>query len=264
MWTIGEVKARGWSTVKQYYWPAFLVTLIAGFLGGLGSSGSGFNAGYNSSTDGNWWYEYINPAALMLIMGILFIVTILIILFQIFVGNPIIVGQNRFFMESRSLNGAAEITKVFWAFTSGHYGNIVKIMFLRDLKTVLWTFLLVIPGIYKAYEYAMIPYILCENPEADSKDVFALTKDMMDGNRFQLFLFHLSFIGWYILGIICCCIGALFVVPYEQAATAELYAELRKKISGFPFRGFGEPQPEVIYEQDLDESRHQSDDNGYY
>lgn len=36
---------------------------------------------------------------------------------------------------------------------------------LRDLYRVLWTFLLIIPGIVKSYEYSMISYILAENPE---------------------------------------------------------------------------------------------------
>ena len=93
----------------------------------------------------------------------------------------------------------------------------------------------------------MIPYILSENPEADSRDVFAVTKDMMNGNRFQLFLLELSFIGWYLLGVLLCCVGGVLVVPYQEASIAELYSHLRSFIHGFPFNGYG-GEPEVFYD----------------
>ena len=150
-------------------------------------------------------------------------------------------------MESRQSLQSAGIGKVFWVFGCGNYMNVVKIMFLRDLFTALWSLLLVIPGIYKGYEYAMIPYILSENPEADSRDVFAVTKDMMNGNRFQLFLLELSFIGWYLLGVLLCCVGGVLVVPYQEASIAELYSHLRSFIHGFPFNGYG-GEPEVFYD----------------
>ena len=49
-------------------------------------------------------------------------------------------------------------------------------MFLRTLYTFLWSLLFVIPGIIKAYEYRLIPYILSENPDMNSDEVFALSK----------------------------------------------------------------------------------------
>ena len=63
-------------------------------------------------------------------------------------------------------------------FKSGHYGNIVLTIFLRDLFISLWTLLLVIPGIVKIYEYLMVPYILAENPAMDRKSAFAISKRM--------------------------------------------------------------------------------------
>lgn len=243
MWSISDMKSKAWAKLKLYYGAAFVVTLISSLLGGGAGQGGGAGTLREYKDDFYYTLSGMNPASLYMlfitVFGILAVVGVIAILFKIFIGNPILVGKNRFFMESRQLLGSAGIGKVFWVFSCGHYLNVVKIMFLKDLFTFLWTLLLVIPGIYKGYEYAMIPYILSENPEADSRDVFAITKDMMEGNRFQLFLLELSFIGWYLLGLLLCCVGGVLVVPYEEAAVAELYNYLRGNIQGFPFNGFG-------------------------
>lgn len=78
-------------------------------------------------------------------------------------------------------------------FKSGHYGNVVKTMFFYDLYIALWSLLLVVPGIIKSYEYRMVPYILAENPGMDSKQVFEISKRMMNGQKMETFIwsFHL-------------------------------------------------------------------------
>ena len=81
-------------------------------------------------------------------------------------------------------------------FRSGHYGNIVLTMFLRDLYIVLWTLLFIVPGIVKSYEYMMVPYILAENPGMDQKEVFQISREMMNGQKWNAFVLDLSFIGW--------------------------------------------------------------------
>lgn len=260
MWSIGEMKRKGWSKVKIYYWQALAVTLICTFLGG-GAGRSGSVSTYREYKDEiHHSLRGMNPATMHMILftlvGIFAVVGIAALLFKIFIGNPVMVGKNRFFMESGQGMCSAGIGKVFWVFGCGNYLNVVKIMFLRDLYTALWSLLFVIPGIYKGYEYAMIPYILSENPEADSRDVFAVTKDMMNGNRFQLFLLELSFLGWYLLGLLLCCVGGFLAVPYQEAAVAELYHHLKSHIQGFPFNGYG--TPEVFYNND------RNDDGNYY
>lgn len=268
MWTIGEVKSRAWNILKLYYWPAFVVSLIAlllggeGFAGGTGSSASrhesfpGDVAGNLSSGDLSGVLSGVSPTALGIMASVFTIIIIVIgivfMLLKIFVGNPVIVGQSRFLMESRALKASAGIGKTFWIFGSGHYLNVVKIMFLRDLYTILWTFLLIIPGIVKSYEYSMIPFILSENPDADTRDVFAVTKDMTTGQKFNLFLVDLSLIGWVILCALTCGTGIFFVAPYFNAIQAEIYAVMRREINGFPFRGFGVLEEQSVYQRVMD------------
>lgn len=115
---------------------------------------------------------------------------------------------------------------------SRSYKNIVKTMFFRNLFTILWSMLFVIPGIIKAYEYRMIPFILTENPDISMEDAFALSKRMMDKEKMNVFVLDLSFIGWSILGALSGGIFHIFYVnPYYQLTNAELYLVLKQKIN---------------------------------
>ena len=101
-------------------------------------------------------------------------------------------------------------------------------MFFRDLYTILWTLLFIIPGIVKAYEYRMIPYILSEDPNMDKNEVFAMSKQMMTGNKWKAFVLDLSFILWDILGACTCGILHIFYIePYKRLTDAGLYQALK-------------------------------------
>ena len=142
------------------------------------------------------------------------------------------IRDRRYFMDSAVMQQSAGIGRIFFAFGGGNYLNVVKTMFLKGLFEGLWSLLLVIPGIYKHYEYYMIPYLLADNPEMDRHEAFRLSKEMMDGNKFNTFVLELSFIGWYLLGILLCCIGGIFVNPYYEMTFVELYWVLRDQVMG--------------------------------
>ncbi|MNI95549.1 hypothetical protein D3C73_1538330 [compost metagenome] len=52
---------------------------------------------------------------------------------------------------------------------------------------------------------------------------------MTRGHKLDMFVLDLSFIGWYLLGILALGVGVLFVNPYFNATNAELYLVLRKE-----------------------------------
>ena len=168
--------------------------------------------------------------AALAIFGITFIIIFLIlmsvvILLDVFICNPIEVGCKRFYV--RNLNESAQVGNVGFAFDN-HYKNITKTMFFRDLYTILWTMLFIIPGIVKSYEYQMIPYLLAENPQMSREQAFAESKRMMSGQKWRAFVLDLSFIGWNILSAITLGIlGILYVQPYMDATHAALYEALR-------------------------------------
>ena len=149
------------------------------------------------------------------------------ILYTIFIGNVIVVGNNRYFIKNHNVN--PELGEIFSGF-KGDYLNVVKIMFLMNLKILLWLFLFIVPGFIKAYEYSMIPYLLAENPNITTDEAFSLSKQMTTGQKMDLFVLDLSFLGWIILGLICCGIGILFVLPYPEATNAEVYLNLKESV----------------------------------
>lgn len=75
----------------------------------------------------------------------------------------------------------------------------------------------------------MVPYILSNNPNIGYKRALHLSKQMTNGEKMNIFVLDLSFIGWFFLGILTFGIGVLFVLPYYNATKAELYLVLRQK-----------------------------------
>ncbi|MFQ9503415.1 MAG: DUF975 family protein [Alistipes indistinctus] len=109
------------------------------------------------------------------------------------------------------------------------YARTVGAVLLVFVYTLLWTLLLVIPGIIKAYSYSMTFYILRENPEMTAGDAITASQKMMDGHKMDLFLLSLSFIGWAILASITFGIGYLWLIPYIYTAYAAFYETLKKR-----------------------------------
>ena len=88
--------------------------------------------------------------------------------------------------------------------------------------------LLIIPGILATYGLQMTFYILAENPEMDPFDAVKASWNMMKGNKWKLFCLQFSFIGWSFLCLFTLGIGALFLTPYVEAATAAFYKNVSK------------------------------------
>lgn len=227
-----QLKANGKQLFYRNYWECIAVSLIMGLFAVIpnyssmrvnlevyGDRLNEFNDIYMSSPEIR--KGFTAALAISTVMG-LFLMVIGALL-KIFLGNVFLVGGNRFFIENRTKK--AGVKAILTPFRSGHYGNVVLTMFLMNLYITLWTMLFIIPGIIKTYEYFMVPYILAENPEMDRRDAFAISKRMMDGEKWNTFVLNLSFLGWALLDLFTCGIlGLFFVTPYIHATCTELYA----------------------------------------
>lgn len=252
MWNRKELKKRAKTALKLNYWKAVLVGLFLILVAGGAGASSGFSSGWFSDSNHDYNYnaddysapgeygigeaeEYFNGSAAyskavfvaVFVMALLFIaliIMILVFLFAVFIGNPLLVGIHRFF--NKSLDEEGKVKELACTFDRG-YKNGVKIMFFKDLYTMLWTLLLIIPGIVKSYEYMMIPYILSDNPEIGREEAFALSRQMMDGNKWNAFVLDLSFIGWELLSALTFgIVGIFYVTPYRSYTKAALYRSL--------------------------------------
>ena len=207
MWTREQVKTNAKAVMAKHYWMMMGVSALYSVLAGIfSSSSSSFSSYLENSSDSM-------PAEVIIILAfIVLAVSVVGIIFNIFVSNPLEVGKDRFYMCSRLQQAA--FGELFCAFKSGkgYYLNIVKTQFLRRLYTGLWSLLFIIPGIIKSYEYYMVPYILAENPNISTARAFELSKIMTNGEKWNIFVLELSFMGWQILGMLACCIGTYFVL----------------------------------------------------
>lgn len=114
------------------------------------------------------------------------------------------------------------------------YWRSLGCMLLVTIYTVLWTLLLVIPGIIKAYAYSMSCYIARDCPEMKVDDCIYMSRKMMNGFKFKLFLLDLSFIGWGILCILSLGIGFLWLIPYMYSSRACFYEERKAALKDDP------------------------------
>lgn len=241
MWTRRDLKAEAKEFLKRNYWKAFAVCLIVSLLTG-GSGRSSRETDYMSPDFGEYNFEInfgpgnefgtmiegigldnpfqIAVGATAFALFILFSIVVAII-----IGNALQVGEKRFFI--RGFKGEASVGTLFSTLRKGEWIPIATKMFLMDLFIFLWGLLLIIPGIIKYYQYRMIPYILAEDPELTFTDAKELSTMMTNGQKGEIFILDLSFIGWYLLGSLFFGIGGIFVKPYHEATVAKLYQHYR-------------------------------------
>lgn len=103
-----------------------------------------------------------------------------------------------------------------------------KVTFLTGLLCFLWSLLLIVPGIIKAYSYSMAPYILAENKGMSARECLRRSKEMTNGHKMDLFVLRLSFIGWALLCAVTLGIASIWVIPYVQTTMANAYNSLKR------------------------------------
>lgn len=107
------------------------------------------------------------------------------------------------------------------------YLRVLLTMLLVGIYTFLWSLLLIVPGIIKAYSYSMTPYVLKDRPDLSYDAAIEESMRLMSGHKMKLFLLDLSFIGWIILCLLTLGIGFIFLMPYMECAHARFYEDLR-------------------------------------
>lgn len=143
----------------------------------------------------------------------------------VLVTGPMFYGESKLFYRHAVEGGDIRVEKVFDGFKDD-FGGIFVLGLLMDLFIALWSLLLVVPGIVKAYAYSQAYYLKADHPEYDWRTCVQESMALMNGHKMELFLLDLSFIGWYILGALCFGIGTLWVSAYHSAARAQFYCEL--------------------------------------
>ena len=118
---------------------------------------------------------------------------------------------------------------LFQGYSKEWFSKSLLTFLLMYVYILLWTLLLIVPGIIKALSYAMTPYVLKDNPNMKSNEAIEESMRLMSGHKAELFLLSLSFIGWALLSLLTLGIGFLWLIPYMQTAFAYFYEDLKKE-----------------------------------
>lgn len=142
-------------------------------------------------------------------------------------GMPVAYGFMVLFLDVFRGTGAVELEKLFAGFKD--YTRIMGTMVLMAVYTMLWSLLLIVPGVIKSYSYALTPFILKDDPQLKYDAAIEKSMRMMEGHKMTLFVLDLTFLGWILLGIITCGLGLLWIEPYMVMAHAAFYETLKKE-----------------------------------
>ncbi len=156
------------------------------------------------------------------IAGIIaFFVAINVIL--MIINGPLNLGYKKYYIDFVSKNQADSPKVLFSRF--GIFFKAIGLQLYILFFQLLWSLLLIIPGIVAGYRYSMAPYIMAENPDISIREAVEMSKQMMAGHKARLFWLRLSFIGWDFLALIPLGLGFLWLNPFIKTAEAVFYQE---------------------------------------
>jgi uncharacterized membrane protein len=141
------------------------------------------------------------------------------------ITGPFIMGIAMFYLALVQKQSAPRVARIFDGFN--YFGTGFVAFLLITIFTLLWTLLLIVPGIIAGLSYSMTYFILAEDPQTRALEAIRKSKAMMKGYRWKLFCLVLRFIGWWILGILSLGIGFLWICPYFSTSLANFYLDVK-------------------------------------
>lgn len=119
---------------------------------------------------------------------------------------------------------------LFKFYKDGRLWYIIKNMLLIGIFYILLSLLLIIPGIIYMFMMIMVPYLLADMEEKDieNTEVRQVSKNMMNGHKWEYFVLQLSFILWYIGCSFTFGILAIWFMPYYITTNTMYYEDLKK------------------------------------
>lgn len=286
MWDRKELKAKGkaaYGANRVMCIIAALLLMIATGAGAAGSAGAGWNNTQNntdygsdysldiddlSGDTGDYSYDnsielgigepsggssFITAAFIAVIVAVVLVSLAFGLALGAFLLNPLQVGVQKFFIENADDQTTGLNRDNLGLAFSENYMKVVGSMFTTGIFTALWCLLLIIPGIYKAYCWRLVPYIISEDPTIKGAEAREKSAMMMNGSKWAALVLDLSFLGWKILGAFTLGIlNIVFTNPYQAATNAELYLTLSGRPSELaaPAASGTEEVPEVEFEFD--------------
>lgn len=224
MWTSKIIKKQGLASIEKCFFAAWFSVFLCRAVCDLPVFFRGTDA------------ELLHISVGKAVMGLLLLALLILLVLSVME-----VGRNRFFLDEEGKTPG----KVFLFFRagSGGYFAVVKGMLLRYVRLAAGFLCLIVPGIMEYYRTFFVPWLLAENPGMRAREAVGESIRMTQGQKMNLFIMQLTFIGWFVAAIFIISRLVLFlpdaldslvisavlslVLTYYYAAVSRLYKILK-------------------------------------
>lgn len=145
-------------------------------------------------------------------------------LLSFIVAGPLALGLHIFALNIYR-NNEAGVENLFEGFQN--FLNAFAAYALMMIFVILWTLLLIIPGIIAGVSYSQTLFIMADEPNIGPMEAIDKSKAMMDGYKMKYFTLSLRIFGLGLLCILTLGIGFFFLMPYVEVLLAAFYSDLK-------------------------------------
>ncbi|MCI8435344.1 MAG: DUF975 family protein [Clostridia bacterium] len=117
----------------------------------------------------------------------------------------------------------ADVSAMLDGFSRYNLERGIILHLLRTLLALAFTILLIVPGIIFLVRTSMSVYLLRANPNLKPMQALKASNKIMKGHSGAYFVLNLSFIGWFLFGLLSLFIGFIWVVPYVNTSKVVFY-----------------------------------------
>jgi len=205
---------------------ALAVMLPSALTGGSNGGISSFNMNNPASpsfSQGSPFLERFWPLLVIVFIGlacILFLVVLALTAVRL-------IGQGAFSRMSLMAYDGVEVRVGDLLGIKDYWLKLLGLYLWMGLRIIAWSLLFIIPGIIALYRYALAPYLMFEDPSKGINQVIDESSALMNGFKGELFIFDLSFIGWWLLVAVTFGLAIFWVGPYYEIARAGAYRAIR-------------------------------------
>lgn len=229
MHTLSELRMYGRKALTGKWVPATFILFIA-FLLGANTQSFSFNFSHRSSDQISDYLAALDlnlpPETLKELTIWFWIMAIALSLVAVVVGSVLRIGLSKYFIDLHDGKDVSfkTITEPF----SNQYIQAVIARILVNGLTTIGIVLLFFPGIIIKYGFALVPYLMADDPTLSAIDAMKKSWELMRGQKLRLFTLQLSFIGWMLLALIFffAIIPIYLVSTYIESTMAAFYLEV--------------------------------------
>ena len=164
----------------------------------------------------------------------------------LFVKESYLIVARRMTLEAR-VYGKVPLRRFLYPLQTHRWPRMAWIMFVKNVYQYLWS-LTIVGGIIKFFSYFMVPYIVAENPTIGANEAISLSRRMMRGHKWECFVAHLSFVGWWLLGMASFgLVNVFYANGYRAAFFSEYYTAVREQAKANGVKGSEELCDDALF-----------------